>query len=250
MFAKQRAATTGFTLTELLVLIGVGSVLTGVLLADLSQTRAKLLQQACAANMKQWGMAFDLYSQDYNGKFYYDVGGVHYDDIGSPLARYLGQGDSTAIMRNMRICPTVAARMTQEQIIGGQLGLFYSYSMPIGMYKRGIGFVQADSGNSPFFDPFTGSYFPSLSFLPQPSSFLLLIESRGNTLRCGGLVTATTTGHVGSGGDQVPAINRHGGSVNCLFGDFHVELVSAQMLTNQDAISCSLPGNPWFILKQ
>jgi prepilin-type processing-associated H-X9-DG protein len=45
--------------------------------------------------------------------------------------------------------------------------------------------------------------------------------------------------------DQVPAINRHGGSVNCLFGDFHVELASAQTITNQNAICGS---NSWLAL--
>ncbi len=247
MIAKQRAARTGFTLTELLVVIGVGFVLAGVLLADLTQTRTKLLQQACSANMKHWGMAFDLYSNDWGGSLYYDMNGNHFDDSPglvwqNPYGRYLGGDNSATTIRNMRICPARIVSMTQTDI----LFLYtHSYQMPVGTYRKGLVYANADSPGSPFWGEY---YFPSLKFLPQPSSFLLLIESNGNFLRCGGLIPATTTPHVGSGGDSVPAIARHGGGgVNCLFGDFHVEFVSSQVITNQDAISCPT-GNPWFML--
>jgi len=43
----------GFTLAELLVLAAIGAVLAGLALADLSQERSKLLQEACANNLKQ-----------------------------------------------------------------------------------------------------------------------------------------------------------------------------------------------------
>jgi prepilin-type processing-associated H-X9-DG protein len=79
----------------------------------------------------------------------------------------------------------------------------------------------------------------------------LLIDGNGRTLYCGGLVSAISTTNTNPtiGTDAVPAVNRHGGAVNCLFGDFHVELVTAQTITNQDAISCNTPpGNPWFTL--
>jgi prepilin-type processing-associated H-X9-DG protein len=248
MIAKQRTATTGFTLTELLVLLGVGSVLIGVLAADLTQTRTKLLQQACSANMKHWGMAFDMYAQDYNDRLYYDVGGRHFDDspgIGwqNPYLCYLGGDNSATAIRNLRICP---ARLGQIDF-----STVHSYQMPVGMYKKGARYVSADNGPSVsnvFWDAASNSYFPSLQFLPQPSSFLLLIESNGNTVRCGGLVVTTTQLRNGACClDPLPAIDRHGGSgVNCLFGDFHAEFVSSQVITNQDA-GCST-GNPWFML--
>lgn len=243
----------GFTLTELLVLMGVSSVLAGLLLADLTQTKTKFFQQACAGNMKHWGMAFELYSQDYNGSFYYSVFGKQWDDTSTTPTtnvyfRYLGKGDSVTMIRNMRVCPARGATTTPSDAVS-----FHNYQMPIGTYRKGLQYANADAAGSPaipnpFYDSATGSYFPSLTFLPQPSSFLLLIESNGNTIHCGGLVSATTTPHAGGGGDSVPAIARHGGGgVNCLFGDFHVEFVSPQVITNQDAISCPA-GNLWFRL--
>src|ERR1019366_1566855 len=91
----------GFTLTELSVLMGVGVILASVVAADLDQARMKLLQQACAANLKQWGMAFSMYADDYNGTIYYDVSGIHYDDGGalpSPLCPYLGTSSDATTM--------------------------------------------------------------------------------------------------------------------------------------------------------
>lgn len=247
MINKQRSEVKGFTLTEFLVLIGVGSVLAGVLLADLTQARTKLFQQACAANMKHWGMAFDMYAHDYNSTLYYDVFGHHWDDVSSAsysnvYLPYLGGDNSITNIRTMRICP---ARIGKTDFT-----TTYSYEMPIGMYKKGLVYANANApgAQNPFYDVVTGSYFPSLKFLPQPSVFLLLIECRGNTVLCGGLISATTQLHSGFGGDPLPAIDWHGGGgVNCLFGDFHVEFVSSQVITNQDAISCSA-GNPWFKL--
>src|SRR3984957_12044847 len=96
----------GFTLTELSVLVAVGAILASVVVADLSQTRQKLLQQACAANMKHWGMAFSMYADDYNGTFYYDAFGLHFSDVGSPLQRYLGSSsDPNTTLRTIRACP-------------------------------------------------------------------------------------------------------------------------------------------------
>ena len=64
---RNRRHAEGFTLTELLVLVAIGAVLTGLALADLSQDRSKLLQEACASNLKQWGTVFQMYAHDYNG---------------------------------------------------------------------------------------------------------------------------------------------------------------------------------------
>jgi prepilin-type processing-associated H-X9-DG protein len=233
----------GFTRTELLVLLGVVAVFSVALAADLTQTRAKLLQQACAANMKQWGLAFDLYSQDYNGTFYYDAGGLHFDDTRTPLEFYFGTIDSGHTnLRDMRLCPARRG----EFDLNGSISPPHSYQMPIGIIHAGLGYRSAASNGSPYYR--NGNYWPDLNSCPNLSKYLLLIECNGNTLNCGGLVSAVSTPHVGGlGGDPVPAINRHDGAVNCLFGDFHVELISSQTISNQDAIGCN-SGNLWFML--
>ena len=215
-------------------------MLTSVLAADLTQTRMKLLQQACVANMKQWGLAFDLYSQDYNGTFFYDAE-LHFNESGSPLERYFGSiGSNHTKIRTMRVCPAVAAAGTAD------LYRAWSYEMPIGIIHAGRGYQSALGPGGPYTDS-NGNYWPSLKFCRNPSKYLMLIDCNGYALFCGGLVSAVSTPHVGAGADPVPAINRHGGAVNCLFGDFHVELISAQTISNQDAIGCN-SSNLWFML--
>jgi prepilin-type processing-associated H-X9-DG protein len=138
---------------------------------------------------------------------------------------YLGGGDVTLRIRTMRICPFVAAGVTQAQLNNT---FFHSYSMPIPSVRNpGPAYTPLVSDNQNY-------YWPSLKSVRNPATYLLLIDSTGHTLSCGSLVNAVN-----------PILYRHGGSVNCLFGDFHVELVSSNKVAQQGAINCAV-GEPWF----
>lgn len=62
----QREKNTGFTLIELLVVIAIIAVLAAILFPVFEQAREKARQTVCLSNMRQMGLATQMYAQDYD----------------------------------------------------------------------------------------------------------------------------------------------------------------------------------------
>ena len=58
----------GFTLIELLVVISILVLLMGILLPTLQQVRKQAKAVVCQANLRQWGVAFSMYMNEYNDR--------------------------------------------------------------------------------------------------------------------------------------------------------------------------------------
>src|ERR1035438_7619824 len=61
-----------FTLTELLVVVPVAALLATMLLAVSNDAKQQLQAAACLSNMRQWGLGFMLYANDWKDYFPYD----------------------------------------------------------------------------------------------------------------------------------------------------------------------------------
>ncbi|MHC4155109.1 MAG: type II secretion system protein [Planctomycetota bacterium] len=60
----------GFTLVELLVVIAIIALLAAILMPILSNARSQAKAAVCLSNLQQWGLAFSMYADENNGRFF------------------------------------------------------------------------------------------------------------------------------------------------------------------------------------
>ncbi|MFO8079234.1 MAG: DUF1559 domain-containing protein [Armatimonadota bacterium] len=70
MGAERRRA---FTLIELLVVIAIIAILAALVFPVFARARAKARETQCASNLKQLGLAFEMYAADYDDRYPFAV---------------------------------------------------------------------------------------------------------------------------------------------------------------------------------
>jgi prepilin-type N-terminal cleavage/methylation domain-containing protein/prepilin-type processing-associated H-X9-DG protein len=120
----------GFTLVELLVVIGIIAVLMSVLLPVVNKARTSAQSAACKALLRQYAYATEMYANDNKGIM---VDSYRFLDYAVGLPRYMG---SNAMPEKVARCP---GDQTTESM--GRLGLLGANSDPLYMLTRADGTV-------------------------------------------------------------------------------------------------------------
>ena len=220
----------GFTLVELLVVIGVIALLIGLLLPVIGRVRAQANRAVCLSNIKQLGQAILMYCNDNDEYFptcgWWDEGlaykpypedWVHWqanrnlDD--SAIAHYVGRGEQ---LKSILRCPAdrFESRKAALGIMPGQGPYLYSYALNDGVGAN----LRTYPGRR-----------TKITQWRAPGRKLLLTENRdqANTAPLWASNRLTQRHGKGMSGGQVIATR-----ASMLFFDNHAESVSDEVVVN------------------
>jgi prepilin-type processing-associated H-X9-DG protein/prepilin-type N-terminal cleavage/methylation domain-containing protein len=222
-----RPAASGFSLVEILVVIGIIAVLIGMLLPVLSRARESANRTKCLSNMRQLAIAFTMYLNESKGRFprpaqlrrpepedwiYFQPGR---DPSQGALARYVARPFNAAVYR----CPSddvESHRWIELDALGGTARYLFSYAV-----------------NEAICRIFAHGPTLRLGQIRNPSEKILIIDESGTTIDDG--CWAWQSGHPPGAGMNVLS-NRHDrrsersenpnfGRGNVAFVDGHVEFL-------------------------
>jgi len=259
-FKKVRA---GFTLIELLVVIAIIAILAAILFPVFAQARESARKASCQSNLKQIGLSFRMYAQDYDENYPYwnwgqsGLGGGNFQSLWYvatfPYVKNVqvyrcpsdvnswGQATTDGYWWNVpkaqRLLDAPQFEDPNKSADGAGENMFFSYGLNESFQSRGLNQPTKDSSIAK----------PAETALVSDAQSPLsdFWDSDPNSTNILNLATRVT--HANRRGGEPPhgekvwnpawdVYTRHGGGVNMSFADGHVKWLKAdkvrQHMTN------------------
>lgn len=182
----------GFTLVELLVVIGVIALLISILLPSLNSAREKAKAIACAANMRSITQAVAIYQAENKGAavpiaMYVKGDGAGVDaktgmnTQGTHWQGYLWSRLKMPANSNVRVCPTVRTQLTPNPLSPPNTDSWasYMYNTLIGGQDTTFGSMRPSAKFNLNYNGSTGNYWVANPYrnIPASSETAMFVEA-------------------------------------------------------------------------
>jgi len=219
----------GFTLVELLVVIGIMALLISILMPALSAARQQANTLKCVANLRTLGQVMCQYANDYHGLIPrdYSFGVTGHIFWGEAFARYMKQPlpnlSTTGAVRDRALVPYYA------KIAVYQCPVFPNESQPIDYVCNGWDKTSASGQTQGLF---------KVTKFKRSTEVIFMTEANKNRLADNFVyhdVWAVSHLPAGPAGERrILDDNRHRGMVNCVYLDGHVAAKAFKKLVPDD----------------